>query len=84
MVGQLPPVDAMQNGSADLSFNTDAFSIDDLLSGGGKAIIIHAGPDDFANIPSRYTQAGGQTGPDKESMATGDSGARLACGVVAK
>jgi Cu-Zn family superoxide dismutase len=84
MTGQLPPLFALQDGTADLTFDTDAFSVDDLLSGAGRSIIVHAGVDNFGSIPSRYTGQGGQTGPDEKTMATGDAGARIACGVIAK
>jgi len=36
----------------------------------GTALIVHAGPDNFANIPSRYAPA-----PDATTLATGDAGA---------
>lgn len=62
---------------------TDAFTLDDLLTGEKTAIIIHAGADNFANIPSdRYTQANGTPGPDQTTMTTGDAGKRVACGVI--
>jgi Cu-Zn family superoxide dismutase len=61
---------------------TDSFTAEDLLGGAGTAIIIHEKSDNFANIPPRYTQADGTTGPDKDTLATGDAGARLACGVI--
>ncbi len=38
--------------------------------------------DNFANIPPRYTQKNGTPGPDQETMATGDAGKRVACGVI--
>jgi Cu-Zn family superoxide dismutase len=41
-------------------------------------VIVHAGPDNFANIPVRYAP----NGPDATTLATGDSGARTACGTV--
>ena len=43
----------------------------------GKAIIIHALPDNCANIPSRYAPP-----PDATTLATGDAGGRVACGVI--
>ncbi len=63
---------------------TDAFTKDDLLAGAKTAIIIHADADNFANIPpSRYQQInGGAPGPDATTMATGDAGKRVACGVI--
>jgi Cu-Zn family superoxide dismutase len=75
--GDLPSLLANQNGTGELQTQTDRFSVADLLAGAGTALIIHAGPDNFANIPTRYAPA-----PDAMTLATGDSGARLACGVI--
>ncbi|CKM56557.1 superoxide dismutase [Mycobacterium tuberculosis] len=62
---------------------TDAFTMDDLLSGAKTAIIIHAGADNFANIPpERYVQGNGTPGPDETTLTTGDAGKRVACGVI--
>ena len=62
---------------------TDAFTMDDLLTGEKTAIIIHAGADNFANIPpERYSQTNGTPGPDATTMSTGDAGKRVACGVI--
>jgi len=66
---------------------TDAIGLKQLLDGGGdrSALIVHAGRDNLANIPARYTHpadATGTTGPDATTLATSDSGARAACGVV--
>ena len=62
----------------------NAFDQADLLDGAGTAIIIHANSDNFANIPAdRYQQiAGGAPGPDEATLATGDGGKRVACGVI--
>ena len=63
---------------------TDAFTEDDLLAGAKTAIIIHEKADNFANIPpERYNQVNGTPGPDETTMATGDAGKRVACGVIA-
>ena len=62
---------------------TDAFAAEDLLAGAKTAIIIHQNADNFANIPpERYQQVDGTPGPDQTTMATGDAGARVACGVI--
>jgi Cu-Zn family superoxide dismutase len=75
--GDLPSLLVNQDGSATLRTVTDRFDIPGLLDGAGTAVIVHAGADNFANIPTRYAPA-----PDATTMATGDAGARLACGVV--
>ena len=54
-----------------------------LTSGSVKALIIHADADNFGNIPGRYSREGGATGPDDTTLATGDAGGRVACGVIA-
>ena len=53
------------------------------MAGEGTAIVIHAGADNFGNIPpDRYTQVNGSPGPDEMTMCTGDAGKRVACGVI--
>ena len=64
------------NGKGVLATITDRFSIDALRDADGSAIMVHSGPDNFANIPARYGT------PDQVTLDTGDSGSRIACGVV--
>ena len=80
--GDLTSLEVRSNGAARLVTTTDAFTADQLLAGAGTALMIHANSDNFANIPSRYAQSDGTTGPDAETMATGDAGKRVACGVI--
>jgi Cu-Zn family superoxide dismutase len=81
--GDLTSLEVRKDGAALLVTTTDAFTKDDLLAGEKTALIIHAGADNFANIPpERYTQANGTPGPDETTMTTGDSGKRVACGVI--
>lgn len=82
--GDLASLQVREDGSAMLVTTTDAFAKADLLAGDGTAIIIHADSDNFANIPpDRYQQvAGGAAGPDDMTLATGDAGKRVACGVI--
>ncbi|KAA0022139.1 superoxide dismutase[Cu-Zn] [Antrihabitans cavernicola] len=81
--GDLSSLQVREDGSAELTTTTDAFTLDDLRNNGeGRAVVVHAGPDNFANIPSRYTLPDGAAVPDQETMMTGDAGARVACAVV--
>lgn len=82
--GDLTSLQVRPDGTATLVTTTEAFTKDDLLAGAKTAIIIHADADNFANIPpARYQQInGGAPGPDETTMATGDAGKRVACGVI--
>jgi Cu-Zn family superoxide dismutase len=74
--GDLPSLLVNGDGTATLVTTTDRFSIADLRDADGSAVMVHSGPDNFANIPPRYGA------PDQETLNTGDSGSRVACGVV--
>ena len=76
--GDLTSLQVRGDGSAKLVTTTDAFDMAAVLDADGSAVMVHAGPDDFGNIPSRYASAG----PDAVTKATGDAGDRAACGVV--
>ena len=76
--GDLSSLAVRGDGSAQLVTATDAFSMDDVLDADGSAVMVHAGPDNFANVPTRYAPSG----PDEMTQGTGDSGGRAACGVV--
>jgi superoxide dismutase, Cu-Zn family len=81
--GDLTSLQVRKDGSAMLMTTTDAFAMQDLLTGEKTAIVIHAGADNFANIPAeRYNQTNGAPGPDEMTMTTGDAGKRVACGVI--
>ncbi|MEC3920398.1 superoxide dismutase[Cu-Zn] [Nocardia sp. CDC160] len=72
--GDLTSLEVLKDGTAKLTTTTDSVTLDEIK---GKALIIHNGPDNFGNIPTRYAPA-----PDQETLSTGDAGARVACGVV--
>jgi Cu-Zn family superoxide dismutase len=76
--GDLPPLDVGQDGTASLEVTTDRFALEDLLDDDGSAVMVHSGPDNLGNVPSRYAP----DGPDAETLAAGDSGTRIACGVI--
>lgn len=74
--GDLPSLYAMENGGAALIFMTDAFTVEDLMDEDGSAFMIHAGRDNYSNIPERYGEA------DDATLGAGDAGSRVACGVI--
>ena len=78
--GDLPSVLVQADGSGSARSVTARFAPGDLE---GKAVILHAGPDNLANVPTRYvTGTPPVAGPDDATKGAGDSGSRLACGVV--
>jgi superoxide dismutase, Cu-Zn family len=77
--GDFPVLLVDRDGTAYARFSTDRFTVPDLFDADGSAIIIHANPDNYANIPTRYAPA-----PDATTLATGDAGDRIACGVIEK
>ncbi len=75
--GDQPALLVLGDGTAELRFTTDRFKIADLLAAEGRAVIVHAAADNYANIPTRYAPS-----VDDNTMRTGDAGDRLACGQV--
>lgn len=81
-LGDMPSVLVNANGKAAASFTTDRISPNLLV---GKAVILHAGRDNFGNVPVG-------PGPDQytantplavtKTLATGNAGDRFACGVL--
>lgn len=80
--GDLTSLHVLKDGSAKLTTSTDALTLDDLRADGGRAVIIHTGSDNFANIPPRYTLPDGAAVPDMKTLTTGDAGDRVACAVL--
>ena len=81
--GDMSSLQVRSDGAAKLVTTTDAFTAADLLGGQKTAIIIHADPDNFGNIPpEKYQQVNGTPGPDQATLDTGDAGKRVACGVI--
>jgi Cu/Zn superoxide dismutase len=81
-VGDMPVLHADRDGRARASFVTDHFTVDDVV---GRTVMVHAGRDNLANIPERYrssAEGAPPAGPDAMTLATGDSGGRVACGAV--
>ena len=76
--GDLPSLLVTEDGTASLSFVTDRVTADDVLDEDGTAVMVHADPDNFSNIPERYAPAG----PDETTTKTGDAGGRVACAAL--
>ena len=74
--GDLPVLLVRADGRGFGATSTDRFALSDLRDENGSALIVHAAADNYANIPPRYGT------PDEMTRAAGDSGARIACGVV--
>jgi Cu-Zn family superoxide dismutase len=82
--GDMPSLLVQEDGTAELGFSTDRLTIASLRDSDGSAVIVHASPDNFANIPDRYhSHEEDVFGPDSATRATGDAGSRAGCGVLA-
>ncbi|MFL6140286.1 MAG: superoxide dismutase family protein [Labedaea sp.] len=81
--GDLPLLLVTADGITTSATETDRLNAGLLFDADRSAIIIHALPDNYANIPARYS-AGGVPGPDAATLGTGDSGGRVACGVFVR
>ena len=78
--GDLPPVLVQADGNGTARSVSGRFEPSQLV---GRAVILHAGPDNLANVPTRYVSGTPQVaGPDAATNGTGDAGGRLACGVI--
>jgi len=80
--GDMPSLLVNADGSAEMEFVTGRF---DPAALAGRAVIVHAGADNFGNIPlgsaaNQYT-ANSETATTA-TKNTGNAGDRLACGVV--
>lgn len=76
--GDLPVLYVTESGTGSLTSVTGALTLADLVDDDGSAVMVHADPDNYANIPERYAPEG----PDQMTRNTGDSGGRIACGTV--
>jgi Cu-Zn family superoxide dismutase len=81
-LGDMPSLLVNSDGTASARFRTDRFAPGELA---GKALILHAGPDNFGNIPlgegpQLYTANG--TEAITLTQNTGNAGNRIACGLI--
>jgi Cu-Zn family superoxide dismutase len=92
--GDMPSLQVNDDHSAWSRFKTDHFDVADIV---GKAVIVHAGADNFGNVPLVVGQGGttttnqlytpNSTGTTNDTATgltanTGNAGARYACGVI--
>ena len=86
--GDMPVLQVNDDHSAWSRFKTDSFDVEEIV---GRAVIVHAGPDNYGNIPvgggaTQYTpNSTGTTNDTATGLTanTGNAGARYACGVIA-
>ena len=85
--GDMPVLYVTSDHSAWSRFKTDRFEVADII---GRAVIVHAGADNFGNVPvgsgaTQYTpNSSGTTNATATGLTanTGNAGARYACGVI--
>lgn len=78
--GDLPLLYVREDGRGVGATTTTRLDVDEVV---GRAVIVHAGADNLANVPGeRYDGVDGGPVPDEETLEAGDSGSRVACGVV--
>ncbi len=78
--GDLPSLQVLLDGSGSARSVTGRFDPAEI---GGRAVILHAGPDNFGNVPTRYvTGEPPVAGADAATKGAGDAGGRIACGIV--
>jgi Cu-Zn family superoxide dismutase len=80
--GDMPSPLIARDGTAILMFTTDRFTPSSVV---GRAVVLHAGADNFGNVPTG--SAADQYTPNTpaataKTQATGNAGDRVACGVV--
>lgn len=83
--GDLPSMLVSDEGRAYAEFDTHRFDVAELFDEDGSAVILHAGPDNFANVPiedGKYADPNDWYNAPGGTAATGDAGGRYGCGVV--
>ena len=81
-LGDLPSVLVGPDGHAELTFATPRVEVADLV---GRAVILHAGRDNFNNVPlganaDQYTA--NSAAAETLTAGTGNAGGRYGCGVI--
>ncbi len=79
--GDMPSVFVNADGTATMRFDVDKLTPNEVV---GRAVVLHAGPDNFGNVPigTGADQYGAGATAVAKTQATGNAGDRFACGVV--
>jgi Cu-Zn family superoxide dismutase len=80
--GDLPVAYVNAHGEVETRFRIDGMQVGDL---GGKAVVLHGGPDNYGNVPTGAGAAQYTPNSDDATAATsktGNAGDRVACGVI--
>lgn len=80
--GDLPSLYLNGDGRARATFTIDRFSADELFD---RAVVVHAGPDNFGNVPVGEGAAQYSANARDALLATantGNAGDRVACGLI--
>jgi Cu-Zn family superoxide dismutase len=80
-VGDMPVLYFNSDGSVEARFRLDQIEPADII---GRAVVLHAGPDNYGNIPLGEGATQYRPGADAVALTarTGNSGDRVACGVI--
>ena len=73
--GDMPSLIVAPDGTASLTTTLGDLTEQDVLDADGTAVMVHAMPDNFGNVPDRYAPQG----TDDATKKTGDAGSRIAC-----
>jgi superoxide dismutase, Cu-Zn family len=79
--GDLPSPFVNADGTASIEFDIDKLTPEEVV---GRAVVLHAGPDNFGNVPvgpnaDQYTPGSAALA---KTQGTGNAGDRFACGVI--
>ena len=85
--GDFPSILVGPDGRGRAEFETPRFDVGQLFDADGSAVVLHAGPDNFAHVPiggGKYEDPNNWfNNVDPAGTArTGDAGGRYGCGVV--
>ena len=83
--GDLSSVLVGADGTAHAVFETDRFDVNQLFDADGAAVVLHAGPDNFGNVPiggGKYEDPNNWYNSTTGTANTGDAGTRYGCGVI--